>query len=580
MSSLLKASQSARSSPLAAAGRALASSPPTSAGSARTRQPLLQEEQGVLAQASDGLDALRAQVRALEARLRDELRPEMKEASLAVAAPRLRTKELNAALEALRQARAQAAEEVGSLSKKQLSEIRGLLRSPPEAVKRTLAAVWLLLYSKRFSGKPASAVRFDDSADWPRCQRMLADEGFAGGVLSFDPACLDEVPAVPLHVAAAYLGLPGAPKVAAESTSRRSSLRRSSTGLAAAPKPPLEVSSVSRASEPCGSLLRWVQELVVEHVERKRVQAELEAAAAELKAAEAAEAKVEGDVAEAEAALAKAKASLEEQEAALAKLKEERAAAEKAARDIQKLNSLVSPSKAAPKPKARPEPAKKEVEVELEVSGTLAAVEQQLAQSGIPFGAGSADILEGDAKQALLLPKIAQILKEHRGKLKLEIEGHQEDGEQEGLDVDRSLAVYQWLVEVAGCAPGLLRLKPCGSKVGLGRCAVPVPIQELVTRAGPMPAEQELLGSCPCGLYFREASADLLPETKAVLAVMGKCLKEEDPGIAGERAVRVRNELLNMGVSRSQLKAQSCKSLHPLSRTHPAANRRVEIHIV
>ena len=33
------------------------------------------------------------------------------------------------------------------------------------------------------------------------------------------------------------------------------------------------------------------------------------------------------------------------------------------------------------------------------------------------------------------------------------------------------------LVQVAGCAPGLLRLKGCGSTAGLGQLVVPVPIQ-------------------------------------------------------------------------------------------------------
>ena len=77
--------------------------------------------------------------------------------------------------------------QVGGLSKRQLSEIRRLLRwvlnvcdalrfaqhppffvsfrfvsrSPPEPVKRTLAACWLLLHCQRFKDKP-SAVRFDE----------------------------------------------------------------------------------------------------------------------------------------------------------------------------------------------------------------------------------------------------------------------------------------------------------------------------------------------------------------------------------------------------------------------------------
>eukprot|EP00913_Durusdinium_trenchii_P022252 g20906.t1 len=113
---------------------------------------------------------------------------------------RQRCGDLQEAIEHLGEARAKAAEEVGGLSKRQLSEIRRLLRSPPEPVKRTLAACWLLLHCQRFKDKP-SAVRFDEKTDWPRCQRMLVDEGFIASVLSFDSKQLDEVPSVPACVA-------------------------------------------------------------------------------------------------------------------------------------------------------------------------------------------------------------------------------------------------------------------------------------------------------------------------------------------------------------------------------------------
>eukprot|EP00971_Amphidinium_carterae_P230947 4582982-Amphidinium_carterae.1 len=46
-----------------------------------------------------------------------------------------------------------------------------------------------------------------------------------------------------------------------------------------------------------------------------------------------------------------------------------------------------------------------------------------------------------------------------QGRLKFLIEGHREEDEADGTDLERSLAVYQWLVEVAGAPPGLLRLK-------------------------------------------------------------------------------------------------------------------------
>ena len=134
--------------------------------------------------------------------------------------------------------------EVGGLSKRQLAEIRQLLRSPPEAVKRILAACWLLLHCQRFKDKPISAVRFDEvqlkriskytakwetfqdqkrltkrnrsntgyqtrwmssswirdlqfppfgqKTDWPRCQRMLVDEALSAFSECIQIQCLTE----------------------------------------------------------------------------------------------------------------------------------------------------------------------------------------------------------------------------------------------------------------------------------------------------------------------------------------------------------------------------------------------------
>ncbi|CAE8658780.1 unnamed protein product, partial [Polarella glacialis] len=137
------------------------------------------------------------------------------------------------------------------------------------------------------------AIRFDETADWPRCQRMLADEGFVNVVLSFDPRRLDDAPFVPLHVASQYLGMGSAaqPPAAAgdkgpqtSASERWSSLRKNSN--LASIKPALDVASVTRASAPCGPLLRWIQELVIEHVERTKLQAKLIASKLQLVSAE------------------------------------------------------------------------------------------------------------------------------------------------------------------------------------------------------------------------------------------------------------------------------------------------------
>lgn len=573
---------------LSAAGRTLVAG--TGAGT-------LQKEAHTLKEGEQHVGVLREKLEDLEKELEGTLRPRLRQCNEGATGSRRRCEDLREAITRLGEARAKAAEEVGGLSKRQLAEIRQLLRSPPEAVKRILAACWLLLHCQRFKDKPISAVRFDEKTDWPRCQRMLVDEGFIASVLSFDSKQLEEVPNVPACVAQ-NLGFspPGvAPKA-------RPSLRRSATVPV---KPPLDLASVLRASEPCAPLLRWVQELINEHNERMKLSAELTDATAAKAQAESKEAEAEADLAEAEALLARLREALATQEAMLEKLEAEKGAAEKALQDIRRLDSLGTPGKSvqsvqsvesvqSPKasPKAKEMPKEKvPVPIELEVSGTLAVVEQKLAQCGVPFRRADAQVLEGDPRQALILPRIADIVKEHRGKLKLLLEGHQAEGEEPGTDIERSLAVYQWLVEVAGCAPGLLRLKGCGSTAGLGQLVVPVPIQELVFRSGPKAAEME---NFPSGLYFAKDSIELLPETTELLPPLGKAFsqenyvvrleghvdKDENPDLAGQRAVRVRELLMELGVPRTKMRPQSCKALHPLSRTKHAVNRRVELHIL
>eukprot|EP00913_Durusdinium_trenchii_P003285 g3040.t1 len=122
--------------------------------------------------------------------------------------------------------------------------------------------------------------------------------------------------------------------------------------------------------------------LIVEHTERIKLQAELTEAVAARTKAESSEAEAEADLAEAEALLGRLREALASQEAALEQLAAEKMAAEKALRDIRRLDSIAVPTK-APKvsesPKASPEKKAEKIPIpiELEVSGTLAAVEQK-----------------------------------------------------------------------------------------------------------------------------------------------------------------------------------------------------------
>lgn len=254
-------------------------------------------------------------------------------------------------LEVLSQNRQEATEQLGSITKRQLAEIKQLIRSPPDLIRRTLVAAFMLLHSERFRGR--TTIQFDEQKDWPRCQRMLADEGFIGLILNFDPSVLSEVPHVPRHVASHFFGLGGglgghsgedspysrvASKEKDTSPIRRSPtavFRRSST--MAAPKPPLDEQTVAHASAPCGALVRWMLELVQEYIQREKLEKDLAGVQSSLVEAEATAAQLEGDVAVEEAALCRARDSAAEQERQIAALKEKRHAANRAAQDLKKI---------------------------------------------------------------------------------------------------------------------------------------------------------------------------------------------------------------------------------------------------
>eukprot|EP00931_Biecheleriopsis_adriatica_P050721 TRINITY_DN29394_c0_g3_i1.p1 TRINITY_DN29394_c0_g3~~TRINITY_DN29394_c0_g3_i1.p1 ORF type:complete len:673 (-),score=173.03 TRINITY_DN29394_c0_g3_i1:38-2056(-) len=297
--------------------------------------------------------------------LEQDLRPGLLKAKsrvLELTEASARKKEAIAALSACRQ---QAAESLGSLSRRQLSEIRQLCRSPPENVKRTLAAAWLLLHAEKYRGKSAAAVQFDDIKDWGRCQKMLADDSFIARILEFDTVVLMAAPQLLAHVSASYLGLSvpskpsqvlksalsadfssgasegtrpstavqqeeqleatgcrerhedrqeerrgskGTPRIGLQMASRALA-RRSTSNLRESlrnkgPLPPLELQAVARASEPCGRLLLWMQSLLQEVQQRGHLEVDLAQCEAELQLAEQTLETAEAEAAKAEAAWA------------------------------------------------------------------------------------------------------------------------------------------------------------------------------------------------------------------------------------------------------------------------------------
>eukprot|EP00927_Polykrikos_kofoidii_P070705 TRINITY_DN67105_c0_g1_i1.p1 TRINITY_DN67105_c0_g1~~TRINITY_DN67105_c0_g1_i1.p1 ORF type:complete len:595 (-),score=108.52 TRINITY_DN67105_c0_g1_i1:475-2259(-) len=540
--------------------------------------------------------------------------------------------------DALVESRLIAGEQVGRITKRQLSEIKQLVRSPPDVIRRTLVALWILLHSGRFEGK--ACVQFDEAKDWPRCQRMLTDDQFVNNILNFDTEKLMKVPHVIRHIATQFFGLsdvsgepserpardvpvtlppltpprqssPGAvaaantpelpqlPGVRRCQTSRRTSagsesaavvasrctMRRSVTAVAVV-KQPLDVETVSFASEPCGALALWMIELIHEYLEGQRLRSEIGTVEVLLSDAEERLAWLEADMSEAEAQMARKREQEEEQTRALRKL-----AAEEAE---------------VPKPKPKPSPKRERtpkfdapppIIVEIDLAGTMAHIESSLSSMKVEFANSSAEVFAASVpEQAIVLPKIAEIVKESRGSLKLKLEAHRKDGERDGLDLERSLGVFAWLVQFAGVPPGLLRVSGCSASQGMGCCLVPVPIHELFASSGPVPAEVKgVAPSAKPGLYFPGFASYLGPETRTIITKMAEWLvddgdtvvlveghtdQQEPDDLGLERARAVREVLVGLGVRSSRVKMQSCKHLFPLSRTKDALNRRVELHAV
>ncbi|CAK0854733.1 unnamed protein product [Prorocentrum cordatum] len=636
------------------------------------------------------LEALKGELSRLDARLSADLRPRLEGAAQAAAELGEKVAGLRSALEQLPLLRREAQELVGKLTRRQVSEIKQLARNPPDCIRRTLSAAWLLLNADRFRGQ--SAVQFNEEKDWRRCQRMLGEDSFVSGILNYSPACLEVSPQIPQYVASTYLGMKlagpgpaqepavprcasqcrsgssdapahgpaqgaagaaGAPKPRAPSKGTRSQASLGAAGSKASlPKPPLEVASVSRASEPCGTLLLWMQRLMAESQERSRLLRELAPAEAELRAAEQDLRALEAEARRDEGALAVLRLRALEREHELRRLRGEgrppsgrrlsatgqaplssrprsgrppsagrpvssrprsglrkRAVRRLDLPPVQPVTAGGAGSRSAtPVSSARgtnpavghlrpsglaltPLRAPRTPKVELDVTGRLKSVKDRLAQFRVRFDKNCSVIVE--ESQALeALGRIALVLEEHRGRLKLALEGHCDHGEDEGVDEARGNAVARWLVDRMGVAAGLLRVRGRRHAAPGGRCVVPRPLQELVPLYGPI-SPKLASSNGRVGLYFEEAKAELTPETTFILMEMAKwlegekgtaiieghCDKAEPPSLGMRRARAAADELVKLGVGPKRLQPESRMAESPLSTLHAAPNRRVELYL-
>lgn len=279
-------------------------------------------------------DALRQKMESLEDSLAKHAHPRLQKALQVLEQEQSRVKDLRQALELVNRdmKNTDARAILQGLSKAELCEVRQLARNPPEHVRRTLFAIWLVLNSDRFRDK--TSVHINDGKDWALCQKMLADKTFVSRLHSFDPSSLDEVPHVLTHLARTFFGMESMPSLGnphvEPALHRRSSdcvMRRSLSGALSLhasisgsllskpgqdgrqrahtspiltrpslvtktmsslslPHLPLDQHEVQHASEPCGALLRWLRTLVLDRARRACIQRDLQRAEDALSCAE------------------------------------------------------------------------------------------------------------------------------------------------------------------------------------------------------------------------------------------------------------------------------------------------------
>ncbi|CAK0875017.1 unnamed protein product, partial [Prorocentrum cordatum] len=180
---------------------------------------------GGLAEAEEALRLAQGVVSQLEARLTGLLAPSLGQARVRAGDFQRQCDSLRARLHACAGASEEGTDELRKLSRRDLCEIKQFTKNPPDAIRRTLVAAWLLLNGDRFAG--SERVSFDEMhllwraghrpqpcggmrqvRDWPKCQRMLAQDGFIEKILRFEVQRLDDLPHVVCHVAERFFGMP------------------------------------------------------------------------------------------------------------------------------------------------------------------------------------------------------------------------------------------------------------------------------------------------------------------------------------------------------------------------------------
>lgn len=159
-------------------------------------------------------------------------------------------------------------EVVGTVSAKDLEEVRSLVLQPPPVVQRTLEVTYLILHAGRPSCKALCAP------DWMQVQRMLSDVDFSAKILEYDVQKLQADRSLCTFIMNEYFRPSSSDSCG--SGSRQAGLRRSSSvaGLRRSSSPaalrgrrnsstePLTFARVHRASHAAGALFRWCVEVI------------------------------------------------------------------------------------------------------------------------------------------------------------------------------------------------------------------------------------------------------------------------------------------------------------------------------
>lgn len=302
-----------------------------------------------LAEAEAAFVRLQVDREQLEERLRQDLRPRLFKARKDCMHFREQRDTLLTELDNLAAGRQEAVLQLSGITRQELVEIKQFGRRPPDVIRRTVIASYMLLHCVRFKGR---AVHFNEAEEWWRCQRMLARDDFILEIMRFDGASLDDVPHVAKYIAHNIFGWPD----------DEDALRRHVFTAALRPGSPgeqvrvnrgdervvLDVKTVDNASRPCGTLMRWIAELMKEHAQREGIRVHLAQLNPSWQEAECRQARCTAENNEAEEELRRLRALVTQQQSELEALRTKQIKARRAVQDLARLDVLNGSPKQKP----------------------------------------------------------------------------------------------------------------------------------------------------------------------------------------------------------------------------------------